>query len=68
MGDLDQVPFKTIIVETDAYGKIVGSFQNDKGPVRKNDKTSELKSTRDFLWYNVNKFKPILNSLDMPFE
>ncbi len=34
LGDLDQVPFKTIIVETDANGKVVGSLQNDKGPVR----------------------------------
>jgi len=34
LGDLEKLPYKTIIVETDGEGNIIGSLQNKEGPVK----------------------------------
>ncbi|OXA61030.1 Adipocyte plasma membrane-associated protein [Folsomia candida] len=33
LGDLEKLPYKSIVVETDGTGNIIGSLQNEKGPV-----------------------------------
>ncbi len=33
LGDLEKLPYKCIIVETDQAGNIIGSIQNENGPV-----------------------------------
>lgn len=44
------MPFKSIVVETDGNGKIIGTLQNEKGPVSSIDLAYKNPSLSDLFY------------------
>ncbi|CAL8111727.1 unnamed protein product [Orchesella dallaii] len=54
LGDLEKTPFKTIIIETDKDGKIIGSLQNEKGPITR---LSEISVGKEWTYFGSPSLK-----------